>query len=79
MTEKQLIKMTWVLIFALLICIIAIKLIPREKRSPNEPKQGLKFETSDSIPLMMYTYPSGATGSLERDFETGQKGTLIKN
>jgi hypothetical protein len=60
------------LLIALLALIATVKCAPR-KTTPNEPKEGLRFD-----PLPMYKYPSGATGSLERDFETGEKGVLIK-
>jgi len=43
-------------------------------------KEKIKLEIKqlhDTTALQMYRYPSGATGSLRFDWETGEKGKLI--
>tara|TARA_R110000868_G_scaffold119142_1_gene315644 strand:+ start:668 stop:940 length:273 start_codon:yes stop_codon:yes gene_type:complete len=46
----------------------------------DKPSESIQHEPlQDSYePLKMYTYKDGSTGSLERDFETGQKGKEVK-
>jgi len=64
-----------------LIIMLALLCMPwrsQQKKQPQPAKQTQERDTVVTFPPDTLVYPSGATGSLRFDWETGEKGKLIE-